>query len=86
MATVSPWFISSVCELGVNVLTSVSCGLGGPVGTPLRCRKAKFTGSSQAALRPTKLNCDSRLSMVSAAHQCLASQLGASTNGWYPGG
>src|SRR5215472_9864535 len=32
----SPGFINSVWEFGVNVALSLSCGLGGPVGTPLR--------------------------------------------------
>ena len=81
VATTSPGFISSVWLFGVNVLRSVSCGLGGPAGTPLRCRYAKLTGSSQLGFRFAKLNCDSRLSMVSAAHQCVGSQLAASTNG-----
>ena len=34
----SPPLIISVLALGVNVLTFVSCGLGGPAGTPLVCR------------------------------------------------
>ena len=37
-ASWSPGLIISVLAFGVNVLTSVSCGLGGPAGTPLVCR------------------------------------------------
>ena len=36
--SVSPPLIFRVLPFGVKVLTSVSCGLGGPVGTPLVCR------------------------------------------------
>jgi hypothetical protein len=34
----SPPLIFSVWAFGVNVLTSVCCGFGGPGGTPLVCR------------------------------------------------
>ncbi len=34
----SPGLIISVSLFGVKVLRSVSCGLGGPAGTPLVCR------------------------------------------------
>src|SRR6516225_1186293 len=43
--SLSPGFISSVDRFGVTVLRFASCGLGGPVGTPLVWTKAKFTGS-----------------------------------------
>ena len=63
------------------MLTSVSCGLGGPAGTPLVCRYAKLTGSTQLALQVAKLKLHSRLSMVSAAHHLVVLQLVLSTNG-----
>jgi len=63
----SPWFIIRVWRLGVNVLTSASCGLGGPAGTPFVCRNAKFTGSMQLLLQVAKPNVHSTLSIVSAA-------------------
>ena len=47
---VSPGFIISVWESGVTVAGSESCGLGGPVGTPLRWMNPKFTGSVQFGL------------------------------------
>ena len=49
--TLSPGLIISVWLFGVKVLTFVSCGLGGPAGTPLVCRYAKLTGSVQLGLR-----------------------------------
>ena len=45
----SPWFRRSVRALGVNVALLLSCGLGGPGGTPLVWTKAKLTGSTSAA-------------------------------------
>src|ERR1700719_2995087 len=81
----SPGFISRVCEFGVTVVRSLSCGLGGPVGTPLVWMKPKLTGSVQSGLHvPSAAH--SRLSMVSAEHQCVLSQLMLSTNGAKPGG
>src|SRR5580700_7354637 len=77
----SPALNISVWLFGRNVLTSASCGLGGPAGTPLFCRNAKLTGSSQLALQVAKPNVHSRLSMVSAAHHCVLLQLSLSTNG-----
>lgn len=65
-----PGFIRSESSFGVNVARSDSCGLGGPVDTPLDWMKPKFTGSVQLGLhRPLSLPEHSRLSMVSAAHQ-----------------
>ena len=52
----------------------------GPVGTPFRWMKAKLTGSTQAGLGCV-VGVHSRLSMVSAAHQCVSSQLSLSTKG-----
>src|ERR1700690_3086001 len=52
--TLSPGFISRVCELGTKVLMLASCGLGSPVGTPLVWMNAKLTGSSQLALHDAK--------------------------------
>ena len=82
----SPGFSSSVCELGVLVARSDSCGDGGPVGTPSRWIQAKLTGSSQPPLQVAKPVVQSRLSIVSAAHQWVSSQLVESTNGGKPGG
>ena len=79
--SVSPGLIISVFAFGVKVLTSVSCGLSGPAGTPLVCRKAKLLGSSQLALQVAMLKLHSRLSMVSAAHHWVLLQLSLSTNG-----
>jgi len=86
MTTSSPGFMSSVCELGVKLATVASCGLGAPVGTPLVWMNAKFTGSSQSALHVANPAVHSRLSMVSAAHQCVVSQPELSTKGGSPGG
>src|ERR1022692_2629624 len=87
IVTLSPGFISRVRALGVSVARSLSCGLGGPVGTPLVWMKPKFTGSGQLLLHgPEPLPTHSRLSIVSAEHQWVASQLVASANGANPGG
>ena len=75
----------SVCALGVNVRRSDSCGLGGPTGTPSRWMNAKFTGSMQLLLHDPAAS-HSTLSMVSAEHQCVLSQLIESSNGANPGG
>src|ERR1700722_11734724 len=82
---VSPGFISSVWPLGTNVARVASCGDGGPAGTPFVWMKAKLDGSSQAGLA-FEVGVPVKLSMVSAAHQCVASQLSLSTNGALPGG
>ncbi|MBO0824173.1 MAG: hypothetical protein J2P27_09985 [Actinobacteria bacterium] len=71
---------------GVKVARFASCGLGGPVGTPLVWMKPKLTGSMQFGLQVAKFRLHSRLSMVSAAHQCVLSQLMLSANGASPGG
>ena len=75
--------------MGVNVESSLSCGLGGPGGTPLVWTNAKFTGSVQFWLHPPGANPPwehSRLSMLSAEHQCVLSQLMLSVKGAKPGG
>jgi hypothetical protein len=83
----SPGLISSVRLFGVKVASLESCGLGGPVGTPPRCTKAKLTGSTQLLLQgPDPLPVHSRLSMLSAEHQWVLSQLMLSANGAKPGG
>src|SRR5437764_9989653 len=83
----SPGFMSSVFALGVALARLESCGLGGPVGTPLVWMKAKLTGSTQLLLQgPEPLPVHSRLSMVSAEHQWVLSQLMLSANGANPGG
>jgi hypothetical protein len=84
---VSPGFISSVRELAVIVARSARCGLGGRAGTPPVWMNAKLTGSGQRGLQwPLPLPWHSRLSMFSAAHQWVLSQLIASENGANPGG
>src|ERR1035438_1174690 len=85
----SPGFISSVCRFGVTVRKLDSCGLGGPVGTPLVCTKPKLTGSMHLLLQEfgaIPFPVHSRLSMVSAEHQCVLSQLMLSAKGANPGG
>jgi hypothetical protein len=82
---VSPGFIISVCEFGVSVARSASCGLGGPVGTPSRWMNAKLTGSKQLSLQVEPSGLHSRLSMLSAEHQWRLSQLMLSANGAKPG-
>jgi hypothetical protein len=69
MTTVSPGLMSSVWRFGVTVARSDSCGLGGPVGTPLCWINAKLTGSSQLPLQVERSGLHSRLSIVSAGHQ-----------------
>src|SRR5260370_23608880 len=73
-------FISRVWRFGVNVARSLSCGLAGPGGTPLVWTNAKLTGSVQFGLQ-FPLTSHSRLSMFSAEHQCVLSQLMLSENG-----
>jgi hypothetical protein len=85
-ASTSPGRIISVLAFGVNVLASASCGLGGPVGTPLVCRSAKLTGSMQLLLQVAKPKVHSRLSMSRAAHHLVALQLAPSRSGVKPGG
>ncbi len=85
MTTRSPWFIRNVFAFGVNVERSEFCGLGGPAGTPSRWMNAKFTGSMQLLLH-VPLASHSTLSMLSAEHQWVLSQLIESSNGANPGG
>src|SRR5260370_8787320 len=82
---VSPGFMSSVFPLGTKVVRLANCGDGGPVGTPFFWMKAKLTGSWQAALAFV-VGVPVKLSMFSAAHQCVASQLSLSAKGALPGG
>ena len=73
--------------MGVNVARLLRCGLGGPVGTPLVWIQPKLTGSMQSLLHgPAPVPVHSRLSIVSAEHQCALSQLMLSSNGAKPGG
>src|ERR1700751_1993115 len=72
--SLSPGFIISVFWLGVMVLRSAFCGLGGPVGTPLVWRNAKLTGSTQLLLQGP-LAVHSSESIVSAPHHCVLLQL-----------
>jgi hypothetical protein len=53
-------------------------------GTPSICRKAKLTGSMQSLLQMANPNVQARLSIVRAARQRVASQLGVSMNGPNP--
>ena len=48
--------------------------------------KPKLTGSMQSLLQVPIVPAHSRLSMVSAEHQCVLSQLMLSANGAKPGG
>src|SRR5580704_19653550 len=82
---VSPGFMSSVSLLFTNVAASSVSGPGGPVGTPFRWMKAKLAGSSQAGLAFV-VGVPVKLSMVSAAHQCVSSQLVLLMKGGWPGG
>ena len=75
-----------MCAFGVTVVRSLSCGLGGPAGTPLVWMKPKLTGSVQFGLQVPIRPAHSRLSMVSAEHQCVLSQLMLSAKGAKPGG
>jgi hypothetical protein len=75
-----------VCEFGVNVERSLSCGLGAPAGTPLVWMKAKLTGSVQFGLQVVPSAEHSWLSMFNAEHQCVLSQLMLSAKGAKPGG
>ena len=77
--------IRNVWPFGVNVDRSASCGLGGPGGTPFRWMNAKFTGSMQLLLQVPPAS-HSTLSMLSAEHQWVLSQLMESENGANPGG
>src|SRR5581483_2344574 len=80
----SPEFIFSVLLLPRKVPVLGSCGAGGPGGTPLVCRKEKFTGSTQLLLQEPLL-LHARLSMLSAEHHWAALQLVESMNGVKPG-
>src|SRR5215831_1685521 len=89
----SPEFMKrSVLGLGVKVAAVELTGLGGACGTPLLVTKAKLTGSMltifwQAAFSSWPvLSFDSKLSMVSAAHQRAASQLLPGGQATQPGG
>src|SRR5689334_7954144 len=85
----SPGFILSVCRFGVNVRKLDSCGLGGPVGTPFVWTNPKLAGSMHLLLQvfgAIPFPVHSRLSMVSAEHQWVLSQLMLSANGANPGG
>src|SRR5271169_6225249 len=84
--SLSPGCMSSVLLLGSEVALSAACGLGGPVGMPSRCTKAKFVVSSQLGLHDTKPNVHSSSLMCSDAHHDVLLQLTESMNGASPGG
>ena len=84
--SLSPGFITKTSGVGVNVDLFAVSGPGGPTGTPSCVRNAKFTGSMQLLLSTLKSKFPCRLSIVSAAHQCVWSQEILLMNGWYPGG
>ncbi len=86
MTIVSPGLINNVSRFGVNVARSDSWGLGGPVGLPSCWMNAKLTGSMQLSLQTDPSAVHSRLSMFSAEHQWVLSQLMLSENGANPGG
>src|SRR5215469_1996378 len=83
--SLSPGFIRNVARFGVTVRRFACCGFGGPAGTPLVWTKAKFTGSMQLLLHDPPVVHSSE-SIVSAAHQCVSSQLRPSAKGANPGG
>src|ERR1700722_9206402 len=78
---VSPGFMSSVWLFGTSVARVAFCGAGAPVGMPSFCTNANCSGSSQSGLHCAKPAVHSALSIVSAAHQCVESQLSLSANG-----
>ena len=82
----SPERIIRVCPFGRLVAVFASCGLGGPVGTPLVWMNAKFVGSSQFVLQLAKFVVHSRSLMCSDAHHARLLQLTLSMNGAMPGG
>src|ERR1700730_15797210 len=89
----SPEFINrSEAGSGVKVLMVDCSGFGGELGcgTPLVVMKAKLTGSTpvrptHAPFVPATGFCE-RLSMLSAAHHFVASQLLPAGQGAQPGG
>src|SRR5579859_4373843 len=86
IASLSPGFISSVSAFGSADASFISCGLGGPVGTPFVWMNAKLVVSSQLLLQLAILNVHSSSLMCSDAHHCVALQLTFSINGASPGG
>jgi hypothetical protein len=60
-------FISSVFALGVNDAAVDSCGLGGPVGTPLVWMNAKFVGSTPFGLQVLRPMANGGLTVLRAA-------------------
>src|SRR5262245_58629602 len=90
---VSPEFMNrSVAGLGVKVAVVESTGLAGACATPLVVMNAKLTGSMPATFRQAALltwpvtKSWVRLSMLSAAHHLVASQLFPAGQGAHPGG
>src|SRR5580704_11684785 len=84
--SLSPGFISRVWAFGSADALVISCGLGGPVGTPFVWMNAKLVVSLQLLLQLTKLNVHSASLMCSDAHHCVLLQLTFSMNGASPGG
>ena len=81
----SPELINRVLRFGVKVRRFICCGFGGPVGLPSSWTNAKFSGSTQL-LFSTPPPVASNSNVNNAAHQCVLSQLPASTIGAKPGG
>src|SRR5579863_8182253 len=89
----SPEFMNkSALGLGVKVLTVASSGLGGDdgCGCPFFVMKAKLTGSiptrtTHAPAAPLTAFCE-RLSILSAAHHFVGSQLLPAGHSTQPGG
>src|SRR5215469_7268965 len=95
MATVSlsPEFMNrSLAESGVKVASVESTGLAGAWETPFLVMNAKFTYSMPVIDAQVELSCVpvfrfcDRLSMFSAAHHLVASQLLPAGQGAQPGG
>src|ERR1700687_3540059 len=91
----SPEFMNrSAFGSGVNVLIVELTGFGGEFGcgTPLFVMKAKFTYSSPVVAAQVEFRTwpvtgfSERLSMLSAAHHLVASQLLPAGHGTQPGG
>src|SRR6266851_3754897 len=77
---------------GVNVARVAFTGLAGAWATPFLVMNAKFTYSTPVIAAQAGLSCwpvfrfCDRLSMLSAAHHCVAAQLLPAGHGAQPGG
>jgi len=86
------WFRWGRTLVGLYVLSVASSGLAGAWATPLVVIKAKLIGSIAAVARQNGLfgypvfSSSEKLSIFSAAHQRVASQLFPAGQGTHPGG